>query len=299
MNDYIPFPGEQALLAPGTFERTRFFYFILKADAAKLDALCRRYLSGPSRRDYSHLGVVVLGFTHVDGLTSGMDRDHGVITYKDIAIWVPVSGGQTNAVCLFPPFIFVDDGATMITGREIYGLPKQLGKFEMPLDLDELARTPAPQFRTEVIGTLAEGGQNDWRTLLTVETLPGMIESEPSVLQAVHKMLLGDFETRGWTLPGWLSEKAMVPVVGLKQIRDAKDQSLAAYQSVVEAPLQMVKLFRGPKFFLDTFKLTLMDVPSHPVARVLGLAKESVVPLTVYFEATMRMGEGTLVGAAS
>ena len=300
MNDYISFPGEQALVAPGTFERTRFFYFILKADRDKLDSLCKRYLSGPSGRAYSPVGVVVVGFTHVDGLTSAIDRDHGTITYKDIALWVPVMGGQLNPVCLFPPFIFVDDGATMVTGREVYGLPKQLGRFEMPLTLDELAGAPAPQFRAEAIGTLHDGGQNDWRTLFTVESIPGRIERESSAIQAVESLLLGAIATKGWSLPGWLSENAMVPAVGLKQMRDTSSQGMAAYQAVVEAPLQMVKLYTQPRFFLDAFKLTLMDVPSHPIAKVLGLPPgESTVPLTIHFEATMQMSAGTIVGAQS
>jgi hypothetical protein len=300
MNEYVAFPGEQALVAPGTFERTRFFYFVLKAERDKLEALCERYLRGPSGRPYSPVGVVVLGFTHVDGLTSSMDRDHGTITYKDIALWVPVMGGHLNPVCLFPPFIFVDDGATMVTGREVYGLPKQLGRFQMPLTLDELAGAPAPQFRAEAIGTLHEGGQNDWRTLFTVESIPGKITRESPAIQAIESALLGAIVTKGWSLPKWLSDTAMVPAVGLKQMRDAASQGMAAHQEVVEAPLQMVELFTQPRFFVDAFKLTLMDVPSHPIASVLGLpAGESVVPLTIHFEATMEMGPGTIIGAKS
>ena len=298
MKPYVDFPGEQSLRPPGEFKDTRFFYFVLGADKDRLHALCERYLNGPAGGGlaYAPLGIVLLAFSHVERLLSG-DPNHGTITYKDIAFWVPVSGGKTKPFCLFPPFIFVDDAATMVTGREVFGLPKQLGRFKMPLRLEDLGKATRPEFRAEVVGTLTPGGPKDWRTLLTIEQIGKDEDSdEKRVLSALGRMLVPS-ALREFTLPTWLSDLGAVPTLGLKQFRDAEDPEGACYQAIVEAPLATVKLHGRPRFLFDAFELTLMDVPSHPVADVLGLPTEPQrIPLAIYFEATMRMGAGTVVG---
>jgi hypothetical protein len=161
-NKYLEFGGEQTLSPPGHFERTRFFYFVVRADHAKLDALCARYLNLDPAGDVSYqpLGSFVLvAFTEVPKLTSG-DPARGWHHYRDIAIWVPVLGGRAGApiwdlrLRLFPPYIFVDDAYTMATGREVFGLPKQLGRFDMPAD-----PLQADHFQAEVAGTLNAGDE--------------------------------------------------------------------------------------------------------------------------------------------
>jgi hypothetical protein len=85
--------------------------------------------------------------------------------------------------------------------------------------------------------------------------------------------------------------------VGLKQFRDARRPSSACYREVVEAPLRVHAIRPTVEFFHHAFKLTLMDVPSHPVVQTLGLQPgETIVPLTAYFEATMHMDPGEVVG---
>jgi hypothetical protein len=294
---YVDFPGEQSLRAPGDLEDTRFFYFVLRADEGRLRALCDRYLNAPSggQLAYAPLGVVLLAFSHVERLRSA-DPSRGTITYKDIAFWVPVWGGKTKPLCLFPPFIFVDDASTMATGREVFGLPKQLGRFEMPLSYEGLSRARKPEFRAEVVGTLQPGGQNDWRTLLTVQQVTKEETSDSQqFFSALQRMLLPS-ALRELTVPSWLSHLGAVPVVGLKQFRDAASSGSACYQAVVEAPLSTKKVLVPPRFLFDAFELRLMDVPSHPVADVLGLSPDPQrVPLAICFQSTMQMDPGTVV----
>jgi len=300
MRPYVEFPGEQALRPPGEFEDTRFFYFVLPADKARLQAACDRFLNAPAdgKVNYTPHGIVLLAFSHVERLRSG-DPASGTITYKDIAFWVPVSGGETKPFCLFPPFIFVDDASTIATGREVYGLPKQLGRFVMPLRLEDLATARAPQFRAEVVGTLTNGGPNDWRTLLTLEQIGREVNTdERRFFSALGKLVLGSsWDT--FDVPRWLGQLAAVPTLGLKQFRDAENPEKACYQAIVEAPLTTVQLRGRPRFLSNAFELTLFDVASHPVADVLGLSPDpQIVPLTVYFDATMRMGPGSVVWRA-
>jgi hypothetical protein len=296
MNDYFDFPAERSLLPPGDLAATHFYYFLLRADRQKLQALCDRVFNDRAGGElaYRALGFVALAFTHVERLTCA-DPVRGSICYKDIALWVPVWGGKTRPLCLFPPFIFVDDASTMVTGREVFGLPKQMGRFQMPLEPDDLAQAPQPPFRAEVVGTVTPDGPNDWRTLLTIEQVGNEVSDDHHSFFAAIARLAGAGELASLSVPSWLSHLTEVPTLGLKQLRDNADPRRAAFQAVVEAPLRP-ELIGRPRFFFDAFDLTLMNVPSHPVAEVLGLpADRQRVPLTVYFQATMHMDAGSVV----
>jgi len=297
MNPYIEFPGEQSLRPPGVFADTRFFYFILPADQDRLRSLCQRYLRSGSGEGpaYEPLGVVLLAFTHVTDLTSG-DPQRGTITYKDIAFWVPVWGGKVRPLCLFPVFIFVDDCTTMVTGREIFGFPKQFGRFKMPLRFDELAGAPSPAFSADVIGTQAPGGVNDWLNLLTISQITKKDTDDQNAFFAALGRLVLPKALRTFTVPDWLSHLTSIGAVGLKQFRDASSPASACYQAIVEAPLSTEKIFGRPRFLFDAFELTTQKVFSHPIQDVLGLQQSPQrVPVAIYLEATTRLDDGVVV----
>jgi hypothetical protein len=307
MHHYTPFPGELTLLPPGHFRDTRFFYFFLRADQARLQACCDRYFNdrlaaAGSPLGYKSLGCVMLAFTHVEELKSA-DPAAGTTRYKDIAFWVPVIARHTGGLprlCLFPPAIFVDEAATMVTGREMFGLPKQLGRFQMPLTPDELSRLPAPQFRLEVMGTLQDGGPRDWRTFATIAARPGA--ASPSLLDraaAALSELTAIFELPSvfdsFSLPEALATSRSL---GLKQFRDAASPRESCYTAIVEAPLRMKQLVDQPHFFRDAFDLDLESepVPSHPICRELGLEPgRHRVPAAIYFRAHMEMDAAQVV----
>lgn len=300
MTLYTPFPGEQSLLPPGVLERTHFFYFVLDADDQQLQAFCDRTLNQPSQGavDYRSKGFVLLAFTHVESLTSS-DPDQGPIAYKDIALWVPVHGGATGAPahwCLFPPVILVDSASTMVAGREIFGLPKQLGRFKMPLtpnEVDEMSSS-SPAFRAEVVGSVTQGDRQDWRTLLTVEVkggghdLPTPHETGPGLVDLIRNVL-GMGPTHGIDIPGWLGT---AHTLGLKQFRDIIDPKRSCYAAIVEAPLAMATLHGVPRLYLNHFVADLHALASHRLDQ-LGLPRgRQPVRLGVYFNATMNMGPG-------
>jgi hypothetical protein len=310
MNPYTAFPGELTLPPPGIFTDTRFFYFFLRADPAALQACCDRYFndrlgaSGSPLR-YQSLGHVMLAFTHVHELVSA-DPSAGKIQYKDIAFWVPTlakGDGAIPRLCLFPPAIFVDEAATMVTGREMFGLPKQLGRFEMPLAPEEIPGRAGPQFRLEVMGTAQPGSTRDWRTLLTITAHQGV--GKPSLLaraaDAVSELtalleLPSAFD--GLSLPEALST---MHSLGLKQFRDAAAFEQSCYTAIVEAPLRTRQLIDQPHFFFNDFDLTLESpaVPSHPVASVLGLRPGTQpIKAAIYFRAHMQMDAGRVVWSA-
>jgi hypothetical protein len=311
MNPYSPFPGELTLPPPGVFRDTRFFYFFLRADQGQLQACCDRYFNdrlaaGGASLRYQPLGCVMLAFTHVDELSSG-DPEQGTIRYKDIAFWVPTlarSTGEGPRVCLFPPAIFVDDAATMATGREMFGLPKQLGRFEMPLSPEEIPGRAAPQFRLEVVGTLQAGGPRDWRTHLTISARPGV--GRPSLIARLANALS---ELSGLLELGSVFDVLNLPAaltttysLGLRQFRDPTNIEASSFTAIVEAPLRMERLIEEPQFFRDGFDLDLEGepVPSHPICAALGLQPgRQPVRGAIYFRAHLEMEAGRVIWRSS
>jgi hypothetical protein len=305
--DYTAFPGELTLLPPGHFRDTSFFYFFLRADQARLQACCDRYFNdrlatSGSSLSYRSLGCVMLAFSHVEELKSA-DPAAGTTRYKDIAFWVPLIATHTGGLprlCLFPPAIFVDEAATMVTGRELFGLPKQLGRFQMPLAPAELSGFAAPQFRLEVMGTLQPGGLRDWRTYATIAAHPDV--ARPSLLSRAATALseltaIFDLPSvfDGVSLPDALGSSR---TLGLKQFRDATRPQESCYTAIVEAPLRMKQLVDQPHFFRDAFELELEaePVPSHPICNELGLQRgRQRVPAAIYFRAHMEMDAAQVV----
>ena len=61
-----------------------------------------------------------------------------------------------------------------------------------------------------------------------------------------------------------------IPLVFLKQFRDAQNTHKACYQRLIEAPLK-VELFYEGGFFPEPYTLHIADLDSPPLARSLGL----------------------------
>ena len=61
-----------------------------------------------------------------------------------------------------------------------------------------------------------------------------------------------------------------IPLVFLKQFRDAQNTQKACYQRLIEAPLKVETFFEGG-IFLKPYTLNIASLASHPLAQSLGL----------------------------
>jgi hypothetical protein len=61
-----------------------------------------------------------------------------------------------------------------------------------------------------------------------------------------------------------------IPLVFLKQFRDAQNTHKACYQRLIEAPLKVETFFEGG-IFLKPYTLNIASLASHPLAQNLGL----------------------------
>lgn len=310
---YVERGGEQSLVPPGTLNSTQFYIFILKGNKDNLQAMADRLFNHPSGGavDYRPLSdYVVLMFTHVDQLASAQ-ASQGWAAYHDIALWVPMIAVKkklgveiAERIVMYPPYIFVDNGATMVTGREVFGLPKQMGWFSMPQNPNY-----AGDFLTDVLGYGADSVTQEnvrsrlWAVERQSNVLPvphEPIKSLEEAFDAVKNIIKG-FDPHlpnQWiipNIPNILKEIVTgIPALGFKQFRDAAQVDKACYQAIIEAPLRITG-FRGARLFPDSFNFILNDLATHPVAKDTGLQIGSQpVVLSLYLHLDMQMEIGTI-----
>ena len=134
--DYVDRGGRQVWRPPYTASGAKLFGFVLDADAAAIDSLLHRDFNEPAGGavDYrcAHSSVIVI-FAAIEKLASGDPRDEqrGYLSELEVSVWclaADVTAG--NRLVWYLPYVFVDAGQAVASGREVYGYPKQIGLFE-------------------------------------------------------------------------------------------------------------------------------------------------------------------------
>jgi hypothetical protein len=173
-------------------------------------------------------------------------------------------------VACFLPYIFLDNPQAIATGREVYGLPKMLARF------DKTVATQQPEFAMDVWGFEHLQTETKLQRLLEVRQKDaGEAQARPwsswdEARAALIRLLLGDAEIS--TGEGMFDLQTLqIPLVFLKQFRDVADTRRACYQALVEAPAR-VQQFHGGGMLEGAYELTFSPLASHPLAQSLGLA---------------------------
>ncbi|MEA5389727.1 hypothetical protein VB738_00505 [Cyanobium gracile UHCC 0139] len=149
MNDlpYLdnPLDGQQEA-PPYVFKGIQSHYFKLKAEARDLESFCSRYLN-PASNSFTYwplsslplLGAgfgrpfVVLGVLFYPDMRSGSFHPERSTRQHEVFFSFPVvrfNNGFPDKICWVYPFICVDNIRSAITGREVIGLSKLVGRFD-------------------------------------------------------------------------------------------------------------------------------------------------------------------------
>jgi hypothetical protein len=143
--DYVERGGRQVWRPPYTARDAVIFGFVLAADRDAIDGLLQEALVEPAMGavDYrcAHENIVVT-FADIARLASGEppDSQRGFLREREVSVWClaadVMEGGR---LVWYLPYVFTDSGQTVATGREVYGYPKQIGRFP-PNYPDKLAQ---------------------------------------------------------------------------------------------------------------------------------------------------------------
>ena len=294
---YVNYGGEQVYPQPFRATDLKYYGFFLKANETCLQSnFCDKILNAPSENavSFSPIGpYVMLVFCEMPVLQSTTPpfNGYGGFSEKEVAIWVPVKENKTMQPAWLLPYIYVDNAYALSMGREIYGFPKELARFEFPNDPPGAGHFSAETLVLKEFGPKMLG---KWEPLFQVQKSGGEKEKTPHIwntLEEVGKEAFGDFIHGDQSIIKDLELlfnilndliHLRLPFVFLKQFRDIVHAEKACYQAIVQAAAKMVK-FRGAGLYDDAYEIAIGDYASQPILRDLGLPKKNDTSLLSFW----------------
>jgi uncharacterized protein with NAD-binding domain and iron-sulfur cluster len=290
---YVEFGGRATTPAPFLSEGGRMRGYVLQGDAARIADLVERLFNTPAggSMDYRSLGSIVLlllgGFERVTCLTPPFNR-WGSVEEIMASFWVPVLAGRdlgdvfvAERFALAVPYIFVDNPMSYLGGRETYGYAKTMARFEPKNAIGEHVKmeTFGGNFGlNEGAGwrmflEVREGGAQDGGEEEPLEGFAGLVRRILGDLPPVNaegEIVLADLRMTRDLLAAVREER--VYQLFLKQFRDARDGTRACYQSVVEAPVDVLRA--SNRMVGRDADLTIHHLDSHPIGQELGVGSQ-------------------------
>jgi len=262
----------------------RLAAFFFDSDPERLTTLCNQTLNVPGVSEYKYVPMTSrLMLVFADMLVSSRDeRDAqvGLIPETEVSFWVltmamqKTQGGYLpHHLAWFLPYLLVDEGNAIATGREVFGFNKLAAQFQKPETIQK------PEFAADVLGFKEFGADSIAQRGRLLELRPsfGADSTRSSDLDSIKNGVATElFKNMRTNLGGGLVEFAArfindhIPLVFLKQFRDAQNTRKACYQRLIEAPLKVETFFEGG-IFPKPYTLKITSLASHPLAQNLGL----------------------------
>ena len=302
--EYVQHNGELSYPAPVVCEGVNLYGFILEGRHDNLEALCRRVFRDPSGGSVTYYPLtpyVMLTIGRIRKIYSS-SLDVGWSPETQVIIWIPCAAVRQNGSILvaerlafFPAYTIVGEIYSLVSGREVYGFFKSYGWVDVPesddvinpprLGLDvyglksfspdsEAGRWPLLEVQRIGPGAAAEtrhphAGASAWNTLEEA------LHELKSVIAGTGKEIV----IPGLELPANLIYDLIhkeVPLVFLKQFRNAGSDGGAAYQAIIEAPA-VVQRFTGLRL-MDEYQFNILNrLDSYPMADDLGLTSQKAL----------------------
>ncbi len=281
--------------------------FLFQAELKALAALCDSLLNVSDGFPYRYEPVsasVMLVFADML-VSSRNERDEqvGFIPESEVGFWVLTlakrktkHGEIPSHLAWFLPYVFVNEGNALTSGREVLGFNKQFAVIEKP------ARLQKPEFSAQVMGfkQFGHGAVAKMETLLHVRPYASPRDESRQDFSAIQSSffdtLLRAARTGMDKILLRIGSRVLndaIPLVFLKQFRDAQNPALACYQSIVKARLKVEK-FRQGGIFLKPYMLRLFPLASHPLAQNLGLKESQPSKIGAWMDVDFSIGGGKI-----
>lgn len=289
------------MAGPLQLEGCTMYSFLVGAGHDALTRLCTSQLDPVTRpsgfvyRPVLPMAAIVCADVAKSWSLTPPDSQKGWMRERDFGVWIPLAAGKERSdgrfdvdrLAWYLPYVFVDNVAAMVTGREVYGFFKQTATLAMPA-----APTGGGAFSADalVIRTFSPSSTAEIARLLDVtspvgaaapgDEFGGLGHAAEAVLGEVKRAFFDPHEhlpLPTWALLETLLKDAiegLVPMVFLKQLRDVTEPHKACYQAVIEAPAKLGR-WRGGGF-THPHDVAILPCDSHPIASDLGLAGPSV-----------------------
>jgi hypothetical protein len=296
---YVERDGDWVWRPPGRLTRVTMHLFVLSAATQALEALCEEVVARPTggtfRAEPVPPGLVLLTCADIGrGWSEDPDdRRRGWMTERDVGFLVPVllGGPDGGGVVNLLPYLYVDNFAAVLIGREIFGFPKVLGAMafaERPLRFSVRGQAVArfdPNARVDESALLVEVREkapSAFDELLdalrgTLGRAPTIEELTGEACRLVAAALPGGLVPTGWV---------RIPMAFLKQFRDAEHRGRACHASLVRADAGIDEL-RSLRILRGAFEVELPRYDSLRIAERLGLGSGPIVEPVVALRAEL------------
>ncbi len=269
--------------------------FQVVADGRKLQAVCDRFLNSVFKGNNSHyqieplmglskgiVNIMLLRYPKMICLAPGHE-DLGYSSQNELSFMIPVvlkEDGIPINVGFFSPFLYVDNYASLVTGREVIGFPKVRAEFGLSADPSKVDGTAISTLTANRRGASA---QSRMHPIFSVQSREEPTDDNDGALIASEAQPLWPYgpvdelyaSGQAFSVDPEVLElitQAAGVTMGnysLKQFRDAQEPKGACYQAIVAAETNIYKFKRGG--WLPKSELTLHRYPYLDIAQTLGL----------------------------
>lgn len=280
---YVERPDELSMRPPFSARGVELVACVLRAPQARLQRLVDRDLNGPLGGAARYRALPFVSFVAADmGKVASDEAEHkrrGFMREIDVGLWVPLwktePGRPGGRALWYLPYVFVDNAAAMVAGRESFGFFKALARIERRGSALRPERLVVQALALERFDPDCEARE---APLLAIERTG---EAAPSLARAVP-------------LARWLAPQ--VRFAFLRQFREASQPERAAYQRVIEAEARVdstLSLALSP----HRYRVELAELASHPIASDLGIPQQSEALASFEARFDFTLGAGSEVSA--
>ena len=281
---YVDLDGGIVIRPPYQQTKTFLSAWVVSSDKAAQQRMLDAAFNEPSNHavDYRALtSHAIVSFADIGRLASLDPRDsqHGHTSEIDTVVWLVVGAyedGVLARLLFYCPYIWVTNSFATAAGREVYGFPKAQGWAKPPASPDD----PGPLWaETLVLPRYAPSTDLSRERVLTLSRPPGAVgpsfgpdEGLAAVTALIGRLLALGLEIEGALLVELLGSlfSIKVPLVFLKQFRDAQSSDRACYQAIIEATATVTAL-RGSGLLPPGWTLDVRQYDSLRIIDTLGL----------------------------
>jgi len=181
---------------------------------------------------------------------SGYSRQNELFLAIPVALYKDASDAKNDipqSVGIFVPFLFVDNDWSLISGREIFGLQKLLGRFELPDDPSKLSPII---IKAQVLDPYAPDSMAEFRSIVAIPTEDtetpridgsrklwpfGPIDDFYNIHREDAPFPVSDRVRRSLDLVAGIE----VDSIALRQFREGGNPDKASYRSLLTAEMKL------------------------------------------------------------
>jgi acetoacetate decarboxylase len=270
---YIEYGGNFYPKQPYLTSNVLTYAFALRARHDSLQKIVDETLN--LRSDFHYLVAspfVLMSFFKMEDLVSlhPADANKGLFRENELNVTLALIEMEKTFGVMLPrklvwymPYLWVDTGTPLISGREVYGFPKTLGQIEMP---DALGDDASFSVQSDVVAKFGAGARVSQEMILSVRrTDAAGVESEwhTELIGELYGEIVGALEflpfAHLWM--EWVHLDDLLTLAFLKQFRDATDGSQACYQEIIEAH-SIVKRFGSADLLKGDYEFDIFHFDS-------------------------------------